>query len=123
MKRCIFILLIVITLCSVFTVSIFAENKDSAYDDGAKAGANLAQGLNQAKEELWGFLEQTWDFIMSDETYKDLANAILGILAFIFIPIIAGVVVFAYMILAVVALILDVYIWAFEMLFGFSISI
>ena len=123
MKRFIFILLILITLCSVFTVSIFAENEDSAYDDGAKAGANLAQGLNQAKEELWGFLEQTWDFIMSDETYKDLANAILGILAFIFIPIIAGVVVFAYMILAVVALILDVYIWAFEMLFGFSISI
>ena len=123
MKRFIFILLILITLCSVFTVSIFAENEDSAYDDGAKAGANLAQGLNQAKEELWGFLEQTWDFIMSDETYKDLANAILGILAFIFIPIIAGVVVFSYIILAVVALILDVYIWAFEMLFGFSISI
>ena len=123
MKRFIFILLILITLCSVFTVSIFAENEDSAYDDGAKAGANLAQGLNQAKEELWGFLEQTWDFIMSDETYKELATAVLGILAFIFIPILAGVIVFAYMILAVVALILDVYIWAFEMLFGFSISI
>ena len=123
MKRFIFILLILITLCSVFTVSIFAENEDSAYDDGAKAGANLAQGLNQAKEELWGFLEQTWDFIMSDETYKELATAVLGILAFIFIPIIAGVIVFAYMILAVVALILDVYVWAFEMLFGFSISI
>ena len=86
MKRFIFILLILITLCSVFTVSIFAENEDSAYDDGAKAGANLAQGLNQAKEELWGFLEQTWDFIMSDETYKELATAVLGILAFIFIP-------------------------------------
>ena len=123
MKRFIFILLILITLCSVFTVSIFAENEDSAYDDGAKAGANLAQGLNQAKEELWGFLEQTWDFIMSDETYKELATAVLGILAFIFIPIIAGVIVFAYMILAVVALILDVYVWVFEMLFGFSISI
>ena len=123
MKRFIFILLILITLCSVFTVSIFAENEDSAYDDGAKAGANLAQGLNQAKEELWGFLEQTWDFIMSDETYKELATAVLGILAFIFIPILAGVIVFAYMILAVVALILDVYVWVFEMLFGFSISI
>lgn len=123
MKRFIFILLILITLCSVFTVSIFADNEDSAYDDGAKAGANLAQGLNQAKEELWGFLEQTWDFIMSDETYKELATAVLGILAFIFIPILAGVIVFAYMILAVVALILDVYVWVFEILFGFSISI
>ena len=123
MKRFIFILLILITLCSVFTVSIFAEGETSDYDTGVQAGANAAQALNEAKEELWGFLEQTWNFIMSDETYKNIATAILGILAIIFIPIIAGVIVFVYMILAVVALILDLYIWAFELLFGFSLNI
>lgn len=123
MKRFIFILLILITLCSVFTFSIFAEGETSDYDTGVQAGANAAQALNEAKEELWGFLEQTWNFIMSDETYKNIATAILGILAIIFIPIIAGVIVFVYMILAVVALILDLYIWAFELLFGFSLNI
>ncbi len=123
MKRFIFILLILITLCSVFTVSIFAEGENSSYNDGVQAGANLAQELNNAKEELWGILEQTWNFIMSDETYKNIATAILGILAFIFIPIIAGIVVFVYMILAAVALILDLYIWVFELLFGYSLNL
>ena len=55
--------------------------------------------LENLKNALFGFVGQLWAFIQNDETYSNIATAILAILALIAIPIIIGVVVVIYAII------------------------
>lgn len=116
MKRTVSIILIVMMVCSMFammSVGAFAEGTGETATE--QASGALAQALekvksfipmemlNEFKNEIISYVKELWAFIQSDETYKNIATAILAILAILFIPIIIAVVVIIYTIAALVA--------------------
>ncbi len=116
MKRFISILLIALIACSAFSVmaiSAFAEETgNKVVDDTLANTGKVTDTLNgvfekvkayvpmdelmKFKNEATVFVKALILFVKSEETYKNIATAILGVLAFIFIPIIIGIVVAAY---------------------------
>ena len=77
------------------------ESKDAereAWDNllGALGEFKLGTSLDELKGTLFGFVEKMWSFITSNETYKNIATALVAILAFLVIPVVLGLVVVAY---------------------------
>lgn len=112
MKRITSILLILIIVCSAFTVmniSVFAE-EGATQDEAAAGGIDgildmLGQfipmeTINNLKETVFGPINDLWDRVMSNETYKNIFTAILGVLGFLLIPIIFALAFIAYTIMA-----------------------
>lgn len=54
------------------------------------------EALGRLKDALFSFVERLWDFIMSDETYSNVATAVLAVLGILAIPVVVGVVVVIY---------------------------
>ncbi len=121
MKRLTSILLILLLVCSVFSVtalSTFAEEADL----GDVAGDTI-ENANKLTDALKGLLEQVRAiapmealeefkneaiefvnvliaFLKHQGTYEQVSTAILAILGFIFLPIIIGLIVVAYVAIA-----------------------
>ena len=117
----IFIMLLTLSLLTTLGMSAFAAETP---DGAGELTDNVTTGVGQFTKVLEGLLEQAkgflpmekleavknemvitvkaiWVFIQNDETYKNVFTAIAAILAFIFIPIIIGVLVVAYLIIAI----------------------
>lgn len=78
-----------------------AEGGADVEENTDPIGGFLAQylpveALGKLKDALFGFVGQLWAFIQRDETYSNIATAILAVLTLIAIPIIIGVVVVIY---------------------------
>ena len=54
------------------------------------------EALGDLKDTLFGFIDDVWDFIMSEESYQNLATGALAVLALFMIPILIGLVVVVY---------------------------
>ena len=54
------------------------------------------EALGDLKDTLFGFIDDVWDFIMSEESYQNLAKGALAVLALFMIPILIGLVVVVY---------------------------
>jgi putative effector of murein hydrolase LrgA (UPF0299 family) len=115
MKRFVSLLLIILMISSVMAVmsiSVFAaDGAESAIPgssqikdllDKVKAYVPL-DTLKEFKNELELYVKALIVFIKSEETYKNIATAILAVLAFLFIPIVIGVVVIVYLAAALMA--------------------
>ena len=117
MKRFVSILFIFIFVFSAFSamsISAFAEDDfaDSVQDSAAENIGKLTEllksleeyvpteELEKIKSELTTTVKAVWLFIQSDETYKNIFTAIVGVLAFLFLPILIGLVIVAYAIMA-----------------------
>ncbi|MBQ7873101.1 MAG: hypothetical protein IJ360_03930 [Clostridia bacterium] len=117
MKRFVSILFIFIFVFSAFSamsISAFAEDdfagsvQDSATENIGKLTELLksleeyvpTEELEKIKSELTTTVKAVWLFIQSDETYKNIFTAIVGVLAFLFLPILIGLVIVAYAIMA-----------------------
>lgn len=117
MKRFVSILFIFIFAFSAFSamsISAFAEDDfaDSVQDSAAENIGKLTEllksleeyvpteELEKIKSELTTTVKAVWLFIQSDETYKNIFTAIVGVLAFLFLPILIGLVIVAYAIMA-----------------------
>ena len=78
-----------------------SENKDSeqaALDElrAALGDFSIEEALAELKGALLGVLENIWNFIVSDDTYKNIATILCAAVAFICIPIVIGAVVLGY---------------------------
>ena len=117
MKRFVSILFIFIFVFSAFSamsISAFAEDDfaDSVQDSAAENIGKLTEllksleeyvpteELEKIKSELTTTVKAVWLFIQSDETYKNIFTAIVGVLAFLFLPILIGLVIVVYAIMA-----------------------
>lgn len=117
MKRFVSILFIFIFVFSAFSamsISAFAEDdfagsvQDSATENIGKLTELLksleeyvpTEELEKIKSELTTTVKAVWLFIQSDETYKNIFTAIVGVLAFLFLPILIGLVIVVYAIMA-----------------------
>ena len=116
MKRFVSLLLIIIMISSVMalmSVSVFAAG--GSVTDSIPGGSQLKEllakvkgyvpleKLEELKYELTLYVKALIIFIQSEETYKNIVTAALAILAFLFIPIIIGVVVVVYLAAALMA--------------------
>lgn len=117
MKRFVSILFIFIFVFSAFSamsISAFAED-DFAGSVQGSAAENIGkltellksleeyvptEELEKIKSELTTTVKAVWLFIQSDETYKNIFTAIVGVLAFLFLPILIGLVIVVYAIMA-----------------------
>lgn len=61
--------------------------------------------LSSLKDKLFGFVKDIIAKIMSNETYKNVATAIGAVLAFIFLPIIIGLIIVAYVAIGAMVLV------------------
>lgn len=107
MKRFISIVLIMTLFVSIFAVSSiqsFAaesgentkiEEKTSAIRSFLK-DVPLGDKLLSLLDTVLGYCKQLVRFIRSNETYKNIATAVLAVLAFLAIPILLGVLVVVY---------------------------
>ena len=61
------------------------------------------QGLNNIKlgDEFVGMFKDLWNFIASNETYKNIATAFVAILAILLIPVLIALAIIAYVAMAV----------------------
>ena len=117
MKRFVSILFIFIFVFSAFSamsISAFAEDdfagsvQDGAAENIGKLTELLksleeyvpTEELEKIKSELTTTVKAVWLFIQSDETYKNIFTAIVGVLAFLFLPILIGLVIVVYAIMA-----------------------
>lgn len=142
MKRFISILLIALIACSalsVMTISAFAEEAGNNVVDDALANTGKVTDtlkgvlekvkayvpmdeLMKFKDEATAFVKALIVFVKSEETYKNIATAILGVLAFIFIPIIIGIVVAAYIAAALMTVCASVIVKIAEVVLGLIIG-
>jgi hypothetical protein len=100
------------SVMAVMSISVFAaDGAESAIPgssqikdllDKVKAYVPL-DALKEFKNELELYVKALIIFIKSEETYKNIATAILAVLAFLFIPIVIGVVVIVYLAAALMA--------------------
>lgn len=125
MKRSISILFIFILMISVIasmSISAFAQEESVETETGNVAGEPNTEGegaveippelqgalgvlhkfeLKDKIESLTNWFKSTvaevWNFIQSDETYKNIFTAIVAVIAFLFLPVIIGVLVVAYL--------------------------
>ena len=100
MKHLVYIFMIVVLVCTVFTltsVSVFAEGEAPAQGQSVDS---LKQDLGELKDELVRAVKNLWDFIMDNETYKNVFKAIVAIIAFLLLPLIVAVLFVAYLAIA-----------------------
>ena len=116
MKRFVSLLLIIMMISSVMalaSVSVLAAGgsaTDSIPGDSQLQGLLAKvkgyvplEKLEELKNELTLYVKALILFIKSEETYKNIATTVLAILAFLFIPIIIGVIVVVYLAAALMA--------------------
>jgi len=141
MKRIASVLLLLVIVISAFsTIGLIAFAEEGAAD-----GENVDSGAHQGGEEtsnpsdlIMGFLgsflpseelkelydtfvgavKEIWDFIMQDETYQNIATAVLGVIAFLLIPVIVGVLVLVYVAISAMTLFAGALVGIIEMLAG-----
>ena len=53
-------------------------------------------GLEDVKEVLFKIIDTIWDFVTSEETYKDITTLLPAILVFLAMPIVIGLLVIVY---------------------------
>jgi hypothetical protein len=54
------------------------------------------EALGRLKDALFGFVEKMWEFIQSNETYSNIATAVIALLAVLALPLVVGGVVIIY---------------------------
>ena len=97
-------------LVMTFVFSAFAACPVFAAGEAESASPSLDLGdikgtLSSLKDKLFGFVKDIIAKIMSNETYKNVATAIGAVLAFIFLPIIIGLIIVAYVAIGAMVLV------------------
>ena len=70
-------------------------------EDELTASQELFALVDELKEEIFGLVKDIWNFICSNETYKNIATAVVAVVAILLIPIIIALAVIAYIAMAV----------------------
>ncbi len=103
MKRFTSILMIFILMLTVMsTTSVMASAADGNVEVQSDAGDDMGTLLTELKVAVKELALEIINFIKSEETYKNIATAILAVLAILFLPLILGVVVIVFV--AIVAM-------------------
>ena len=129
MKRLIFIFMAFVLVFTVFvanTMLVFAEGEDVSTgteetlpegegeggeqtppeNEGTEEELSASQELmglvGKLKDEIFGLIGDVFNFITSNETYKTIATAILGILAVLIVPFLVAVLVVVFVAMAAV---------------------
>lgn len=113
MKKIFSILLVMTFVFSAFAVCpVFAAGEAESATPSLGLDLNLdidlsdIKGtLSSLKDKLFGFVKDIIAKIMSNETYKNIATAIGAVLAFIFLPIIIGLIIVAYVAIGAMVLV------------------
>lgn len=97
-------------LVMTFVFSAFAACPVFAAGEAESASPSLDLSdikgtLSSLKDKLFGFVKDIIAKIMSNETYKNIATAIGAVLAFIFLPIIIGLIIVAYVAIGAMVLV------------------
>ena len=97
-------------LVMTFVFSAFAACPVFAVGEAESASPSLDLSdikgtLSSLKDKLFGFVKDIIAKIMSNETYKNIATAIGAVLAFIFLPIIIGLIIVAYVAIGAMVLV------------------
>lgn len=97
-------------LVMTFVFSAFAACPVFAAGEAESASPSLDLSdikgtLSSLKDKLFGFVKDIIAKIMSNETYKNVATAIGAVLAFIFLPIIIGLIIVAYVAIGAMVLV------------------
>lgn len=134
MKRLVYVFMIIALLCTVMTitsVSAFAEDVSDEVVEGVgdveadkttdapvedKKEPTIQEQIAGLKDKLFGYIKRVWNFIMSDETYKNIFTAVVAVLAFLMLPVIVALVVIAYVSLAAITMVSAALISVIEML-------
>ena len=58
--------------------------------------------VTKLKDDIWGVIEDVFNFIVSNETYKNIATAILGVLAVLILPFLVAVLVIVFVAMAAI---------------------
>ena len=109
-----FIFIFVFSAFSAMSLSAFAEDDfmGSIQEGSSVNMGNLTELLKsleayvpmekiaEVKNELTTTVKAVWMFIQSKETYKNIFTAIVAVLAFLFLPILIGLVIVVYAIMA-----------------------
>ena len=109
-----FIFIFVFSAFSAMSLSVFAEDDFmGSIQEGTSVNmGNLTELLKsleayvpmekiaEVKNELTTTVKAVWMFIQSKETYKNIFTAIVAVLAFLFLPILIGLVIVVYAIMA-----------------------
>ena len=109
-----FIFIFVFSAFSAMSLSVFAEDDfmGSIQEGSSVNMGNLTELLKsleayvpmekiaEVKNELTTTVKAVWMFIQSKETYKNIFTAIVAVLAFLFLPILIGLVIVVYAIMA-----------------------
>ena len=103
MKRFTSILMIFILMLTVMsTTSVMVSAADGNVEVQSDAGDDMGSLLTELKVAVKELAWEIINFIKSEETYKNIATAILAVLAILFLPLILGVVVMVFV--AIVAM-------------------
>lgn len=103
MKRFTSILMIfILMLTFMSSTSVMASAADVNVEVQPDAGDDMGTLLTELKVAVKELVLEIINFIKSDETYKNIATAILAVLAILFLPVILGVVVIVFV--AIVAM-------------------
>lgn len=103
MKRFTSILMIFILMFTFMsTTSVMALAADGNVEAQPDASDDMGSLLSELKVAVKELVLEIINFIKSDETYKNIATAILAVLAILFLPLILAVVVIVFV--AIVAM-------------------
>lgn len=81
-------------------------------------GFDVEATINDVKDKLFGVVDEIWNFIASNETYKNIATAICAVVAFICIPIVIGAVVLAYIAIGAIVVVAGALTTVIELILG-----
>ncbi len=79
------------------------ENEGTTEDEEDLSASEELMGLvGKLKDEIFGLIEDVFNFITSNETYKNIATAIIGVLAILIVPFLVAVLVVVFVAMAAV---------------------
>ncbi len=105
MKKMFSILLIMTFIFSTFAVFPVLAAGEAESASPSLDLSDIKGTLASLKDKLFGFVKDIIAGIMSNETYKNIATAIGAVLAFIFLPIIIGLIIVAYVAIGAMVLV------------------
>ncbi len=105
MKKMFSILLIMTFIFSTFAVCPVLAAGEAESASPSLDLSDIKGTLASLKDKLFGFVKDIIAGIMSNETYKNIATAIGAVLAFIFLPIIIGLIIVAYVAIGAMVLV------------------
>ena len=71
-------------------------------EEELSASEELMGLVGKLKDEIFGLIEDVFNFITSNETYKTIATAIIGVLAILIVPFLVAVLVIVFVAMAAV---------------------